>query len=52
MTILTEFLDQVDISSPPPTHVFLQAGVGSFSGADIPITYLLSLISVSRLSGG
>ena len=33
MTILTEFMDQVDSSSPPPTHVFLQAGVGSFSGS-------------------
>ena len=33
MTILTEFVDQAGDSSPPPTHVFLQAGVGSFSGA-------------------
>ena len=33
MTILTEFMDQVGASSPPPTHVFLQAGVGSFSGS-------------------
>ena len=33
MTILTEFMDQVDASSPAPTHVFLQAGVGSFSGS-------------------
>ena len=32
MTILTEFVDQVGASSTPPTHVFLQAGVGSFSG--------------------
>ena len=31
MTILTEFLDQVP--HPAPNHVFLQAGVGSFSGA-------------------
>ena len=37
MTILTEFLDQVEASSPPPTHVFLQAGVGSFSGADTSV---------------
>lgn len=31
MTILTEFIEQVP--QPAPTHVFLQAGVGSFSGA-------------------
>ena len=52
MTILTEFMDQVDISSPPPTHMFLQAGVGSFSGADIPITSISTLTSDPRLSGG
>ena len=33
MTILTEFLEQVPDNDQPPTHVFLQAGVGSFSGS-------------------
>jgi len=33
MTILTEFLEQVPDETHSPTHVFLQAGVGSFSGS-------------------
>ena len=31
MTILTEFSQEVE-DQKSPTHVFLQAGVGSFSG--------------------
>ena len=41
MTILTEFTEQVDSDAEPPTHVFLQAGVGSFSGEFVLSTQII-----------
>lgn len=53
VTIMCEILEQIDDScTPPPTHIFLQAGVGSFAGSmlghlvsrfgkDAPITAII-----------
>ena len=45
MTILSEAWHQGDLDKSPPTHIFLQVGVGTFSGG-------MSGYLVNKIQGG